>query len=505
MKKGFLTATILSFLLAFSAGIFAFTIKTTANGRLLQWSPSRLAIFYRVAQAGVGKLPESIEAIDQAFTEWEIKSKGELEFVYAGQSEEEECIEDGINSILWVDTGWKYGNKIAAVSTIRPSNKEGTINEVDIEFNARDFDWSSFSSPGIRETALHEIGHLLGVGHSFNPGAVMHATAGPASKARQALSQDDVEALMFLYPPQTKQLNRYDLPVLFYPRDFPGEESELPPVTGPDVSLGGWIKTAGGMDFDGDGFRSELLVGGRRGDDWKILEVWELIENSGDNYQRIESPWSIQLTGDIKAISGIDINRDSIGSEVAILLRQGDREKLFFYDPVSSTSMEPAGSLVLSSPPADNLIGMADLDADGDLFKDELLILRAEEDGFILYLHKIPFPGEYIEEPDVGIEVTIPGLHENSSLLGLAVLDADGDGREGDPVFLELTTEGEYWLHAFHLTAQDEIQGYRIEYLSSAQIPTSISGVLPSRMAGLDINQDGYFNELIIFSSEDDQ
>jgi Matrixin len=502
MKILLLSAALIGVLISPFCDLFAFTIKTGGEGELLQWDASRVAIFYRIGNTGEASRPEVIQAIDRAFTRWEEKSKGEVAFIYADGDEEGEAIRDGINSLLWVFKDWRYGDKIAAISTIWPSDDGETIDEVDIEFNGRDFDWSSPDSPGIGETALHEIGHLLGVGHSFNPGAVMHATAGPAAEARQALSRDDIEALIFLYPPRSRELNRYDLPVLFYPRDFPNEPSGFPPATGPDPGPGYWINTMGGVDFDGDGFRSELLAGGYGEDGWKGLGTWEMTDDDNDHYRKIGPPQPIQLPGKITAVSGIDLNRDGIGSEAAVLLRQEGREKLVFYDLNSTAAKEPAGTMAITSPPANNLIGMAGLDADGDQFRDELLILRAVGDGFTLYLHEIPPIGEDIQDPDPGTRIGVPGLQENSILLGLAVLDADGDGAERDPVFLELTGAGEYWLHSFRLTGPEDGSGYRIDYLTSAQLGEEISGVLPARMTGIDLNRDGFFNELIIFSSK---
>jgi len=244
-----------------------------------------------------------------------------------------------------------------------------------------------------------------------------------------------------------------------------------------------------------------LLAGCRNEDGVKILEAWEVTDDENNRYRRIEDPLPIQLPGVMTAVSGIDLDRDGSSSEAAVLLRQRGLEKVFFYDLDSSATKEPAGSMSIISPPADNLIGIAGLDADNDQLRDEILILRAEGNNFVLYLHDIPLRGEEIKDPDPGIEISIPGLQENSILLGLAVLDADGDGMERDPVFLELTEAGEYWLHSFHLTQPKEEFGYQIEYLTSAQLEKAISGILPARMTGADLNRDGFFNELIIFSS----
>jgi len=501
VKKLILTTISAGISLYLSSTIFAFTVETTEDERMLSWPSSRVTIFYRIGNSDAGAQKDTIEAIDRAFMQWEESSKGELAFIYSGEDEKEGAIRDGINSLTWVYQEWRYGIGIAAVSTIWPSEEDETIAEVDIEFNGRDYDWSSPDSPGIGETALHEIGHLLGIGHSFNPGAVMHATAGPTDPVRQALRQDDIEALVFLYPSQPRELNRYDLPVLFYPRDFPEDLSDLTPAIGPDPRPGYWVNTIGGVDFDGDGFRSELLAGCRNEDGVKILEAWEVTDDENNRYRRIEDPLPIQLPGVMTAVSGIDLDRDGSSSEAAVLLRQRGLEKVFFYDLDSSATKEPAGSMSIISPPADNLIGIAGLDADNDQLRDEILILRAEGNNFVLYLHDIPLRGEEIKDPDPGIEISIPGLQENSILLGLAVLDADGDGMERDPVFLELTEAGEYWLHSFHLTQPKEEFGYQIEYLTSAQLEKAISGILPARMTGADLNRDGFFNELIIFSS----
>uniref|UniRef100_A0A803MBT5 Peptidase metallopeptidase domain-containing protein n=1 Tax=Chenopodium quinoa TaxID=63459 RepID=A0A803MBT5_CHEQI len=61
--------------------------------------------------------------------------------------------------------------------------------------------WSD--DPGLYETdlnsaVLHEIGHLLGLGHSQDKNAVMFATIDHGVKKRE-LQQDDVEGIQTLY------------------------------------------------------------------------------------------------------------------------------------------------------------------------------------------------------------------------------------------------------------------------------------------------------------------
>jgi len=501
--KSVLLTTILSFIVLIpTSGVFSFTIKTVDDGTMLQWPPDRTTIFYMIGSYQEGPTPVAARDLARAFQVWEEKSQGELAFIYAGRLEDGEAVKDETNIILWVGDGWKYGSEIVAIATIWYSNEGGIIEEVDIEFNTRDFDWSSPGSPGILETALHEIGHLLGIGHSFNPGAVMYDTITPASPARRTLSRDEVEALLFLYPHSSRKVSSFDLPVLFYPGDFPGESSSHPLTPELDPGPDCWVSALGTIDFDRDGYCSELLASCREEDGQKTLEGWGLINAETGSVARLASPREIVLEGKITAVCGIDLGRDGICGEAVVLLRDDEQEVLYFYslEPETEAALTPIASLGVAAPGANNLIGMGSLDADGDGIKDELLLLRATPAGYTLYLHTAPPVGEEIEEPDSGTEINVPGLQEGSRLLGLAVLDADGDGEERDPVFLELTPSGEYWLHAFRLNGSGF--GYEISYLTSAPLPEKLLSVLPARMGGLDANRDGYLDELIIFSSK---
>jgi len=231
----------LSGLLIAAGNLRAFTVNMTDDGAFLSWPPERTAIFYRIGSSGFPVDREAVEEMGRAFAEWEAKSRGEISFVYEGLLPESEAVQDGHNTLVWVSGVWPHGPEIAAVSTIWHSEETGQIEEVDIEFNARDYDWNLPGSPDLLETALHEIGHLLGIGHSFNPGAVMHDTRYPGVPSRRILSRDDFEALSFLHPRREREVFSYDLPVLFYPRYFPGEAPVFPPGPGFEPGSARWI------------------------------------------------------------------------------------------------------------------------------------------------------------------------------------------------------------------------------------------------------------------------
>lgn len=501
MKKIAATVIAVSVVLFAAGRLGAFTVNTGDDGAFLTWPRERTAIFYRISSDGITVDPETVEEMGRVFAEWEEKSRGEIAFICEGLVEESRVARDGHNTMVWVSEVWPYGPEIAAVSTLWPAEDSGRIAEVDIEFNARDYDWTLPGSPDLAKVALHEIGHLLGIGHSFNPGAVMHDTSYPGVPPRRTLSRDDIEALAFLYPFRERKVFQYDLPVLFYPRYFPGESPVLPPSPGFAPGLERWITALGSIDLSGDGYLSEVLTAVRDGGGGNALAGWGL-DPAGENlFKEIDLSREAAPPGEILALAGVDYDRDGISGEAAVLARDRGREELFFYrfDP-AVPGPEPAWPL--AAPPANNLVGMAAFDADGSGFRDGLLLLRAYPGRYSLFLHRIPRPGETVSTPDPGIEIPLPGLQAGSRILGLAVLDAEGSGRERDLVILELTAAGDYWLHLFEFSGPSEGESYDVFYRSSTRLPSPPAVVHPGRVTGLDLNRDGFYNQLIILAPE---
>ncbi len=489
--------------LAFSAAgnLPAFTVSTGEDGSFLSWEPERTAVFYRIGSSGSPVHPWSAEELGRAFAEWEEKSRGEIAFIYEGLLEASRADRDGHNTLVWVSQLWPYGPEIAAVSTLWPGDAPGEIAEVDIEFNARDYDWNLPGSPDLLETALHEIGHLLGIGHSFNPGAVMHDLRYPDLPPRQLLSRDDLEALAFLYPPRERKIFQYDLPVLFYPRSFPGEDPVFPPGDGFDPGPGRWITALGSIDLSGDGYISGVMTAARDGAGGNFLSGWELSLPGPSLVRELDLTRELSPDGRILALAGVDYRRDQSSTEAAVLARDRGRESIFFFRfDGSGPGLEAV--LPLASPPANNLVGMAALDADGSGFRDNILLLRAYPGRYSLWLYRVPLPGETISAPDPGLEIPLPGLQDGSRILGLAVLDPEDLGRENDLVFLELTKSGDYWLHLFTLLGPPAAAAYDVMYQSSLPLPSPPSAVHPGRVTGLDLNRNGFHSQLIIHAPE---
>lgn len=498
MKRTCLTAIACFGWFLAAGSLRAFTARTADDGTFITWPPARTVIFYRVGAEGRMADTALVEDMGRAFAEWEEKSRGEITFVYEGEIEASAAVRDGHNTLIWVSGVWTHGPEIAALSTVWHSEETGLIEEVDIEFNARDYDWNLPDSPDLLETSLHEIGHLLGIGHSFNPGAVMHDNRSSGTSPRRALTRDDFEALSFLHPRQLRSVLAYDLPVLFYPRYFPGEDPVLPPPSGLEAAAGGWVTALGSIDLTGDGSPSELLTAVRDEEGGKFLQAWGL-EVAGENIFREHGlPRWLSHPGEVRALAGVDYDRDGTSGEAAVLIREGGEERLLFcrWDHFGAG---PEAALSLAAPPADNLLGMAALDAAGTGFRDSLILLRAYPGRYSLLLHRVPDPGESNPGPDPGIEIPLPGLQEGSRILTLAALDAEGTGRDDDLVLLELDRLGDYWLHLFRLSVSPG-GPYDVSYRKSVRLPSPPGAVHPGRVTGLDLKRDGFYNQLIFLA-----
>ncbi len=474
----------------------AFTLSTATDGSFLSWPPGRTTIFYRIGSSGSPVAPETVEEMGRAFAEWEGRSYGEISFVYEGLLEGSEAVRDGHNTLVWSSDIWPYGEEVAAISTIWPAKAGGAIAEVDIEFNARDYDWNLPDSPDLLETALHEIGHLLGIGHSFNPGAVMHDTRYPGLPSRKTLSQDDFEALTFLHPRRAREIFAYDIPVLFYPGYFPGEDPVLPSGAQLNPGPGRWITALGSIDLSGEGYCSEILTATRDEKGRKFLQGWGPAGSGESALRELYFTRELPRRGEVAAVVGVDYLRRGASGEAAVLFRDRGREVLLLY-PAGADATGPWAARNLEAPPADNLVGMAALDAFDSGFRDSILLLRAYPGRYSLFLHRIPEEGETAAAPDSGIEIPLPGLQEGARILALSVLDAGADGTEDDLVLLELDQGGSYWLHLFALSPV-RAGAADISYRNSLPLPSPPGAVYPGRVTGLDLNRDGYFNQLIL-------
>lgn len=195
-----------------------FGLTDGLTSRVLQW-PAGEAVTYVVGDSGVsGVAPAAFaDAIARAAAVWEAVPSSTLRFAGGGMTSRPLVDNDGVTQIAF-DTRPDLDRTLAATSyTIDAVSAE--ILEVDIFFNAA-FPWSTSSAgtPGrfdVESIAVHELGHLTGLGHSavgetellasggrrlLSSGSTMFPIAfGPGNIDGRRLQPDDVAGLSDIY------------------------------------------------------------------------------------------------------------------------------------------------------------------------------------------------------------------------------------------------------------------------------------------------------------------
>jgi len=135
------------------------------------------------------------------------------------------------NLIIFRDKDWPHSDRIIALTTTTYSAQTGEIFDGDIEFNSEEFTFADLDGccpncngntrddpdpecrfTDLANTAVHEIGHILGLGHpdewgeldpSCAKGSTMCATAKLGDIDKRSLACDDRDGVVFKYPAAT--------------------------------------------------------------------------------------------------------------------------------------------------------------------------------------------------------------------------------------------------------------------------------------------------------------
>lgn len=197
-------------------------VSDTANaafGTEVRWNPAATGrtnisngrILYKVGAAGTTNTitgpGDEVSEVQRAFEAWGAVEGLSLEFEFDGLVTTP--VEDGnddINTVYWA-TG-DFGPGELAVTTTTFDTATGEILDADLAFND-DFVWdtiadtTSLGTPGrtyIRSVGIHEIGHFLGLDHSFHGPATLFPFTDEGAISPISLEHDDVAGLIKDHP-----------------------------------------------------------------------------------------------------------------------------------------------------------------------------------------------------------------------------------------------------------------------------------------------------------------
>jgi len=184
---------------------------------LLKWSQAPVRYF--IEDRGVpGVARDQLQAaVDRAFTTWHNVPTASVSAQFSGYTSALPFDEDGMTTLGFLDAADEPD--VLGETAYVVDDASGAIVEVDIMFNAT-FPWSVAASGesghfDLESIALHEIGHLWGLGHS-DLGITQVTTGGlrviakeavmfpfvfsPGSISDRTLRADDIAGISDLYP-----------------------------------------------------------------------------------------------------------------------------------------------------------------------------------------------------------------------------------------------------------------------------------------------------------------
>ena len=196
----------------------AFTTSRAGQPRVLKWTQRPVRWF--AAERGVPgvSVAEFQAAMSRAFATWEAVPTAAITFQFAGFTGAEPFDDDDVSVLGFQDH--PEMDRVLGATGFLIDTLTGEIVESDIFFNSA-FQWSTAvqGDPArfdLESVAVHEIGHLLGLGHSalgetemrpeggrrvLGSGSVMFPIAlGRGITHDRALQPDDIAGVSDLYP-----------------------------------------------------------------------------------------------------------------------------------------------------------------------------------------------------------------------------------------------------------------------------------------------------------------
>jgi len=168
-----------------------------SGGRIVHWDLERMPLkLYMEDTKDVSGYNEAYGiAVKKAFDEWIDNLNGLMNYILVNNPNEANIV---IKFVRSIDTGKKGSGFIGGLTS---HHIQGSILKyVDIQFPTARPDNKLISEQDIYYTALHEIGHALGImGHSYNEDDVMYPVVKDENIAKLTFSQRDVNTIKLLY------------------------------------------------------------------------------------------------------------------------------------------------------------------------------------------------------------------------------------------------------------------------------------------------------------------
>ena len=195
---------VLALVLASGQALAFNTLKYGYNGGTTVWASANVPVPWYLHPTGCADtgFDKSKAAIQAAFQSWQDVGCSTIAFSYAGTATSQPSLG------IWLHFQNGYWDQsvdgAAAYSVTTEYTYAGNIKKNEVVFNDAELVWTDqdlgpyASQQDIQGVAAHELGHSIGLDHSFHIDATMFFSAGGADM--RTLEQDDQNGACFLYP-----------------------------------------------------------------------------------------------------------------------------------------------------------------------------------------------------------------------------------------------------------------------------------------------------------------
>ena len=223
--------------LVLSQFVRSHVVRDDPTSQCLWWKENTVITFEQ-SSLGNPETPGDSEyfAVTAAFASWsqQLAACGSLRFEEQARADNRLIADDGRTLVLFRQEDcdeltptcstprscgnerdcWQHANGALAITTTTYDPVTGRISDSDIELNTPRFIFTTVDSPpcvaplfdvscvasDVRNTLTHEVGHVVGLGHSPASNSTMNASAQPGETSKRVIDADSRKFICDVYP-----------------------------------------------------------------------------------------------------------------------------------------------------------------------------------------------------------------------------------------------------------------------------------------------------------------
>ncbi|MBI5162190.1 MAG: matrixin family metalloprotease [Micrococcales bacterium] len=185
--------------------VAAFTLRESDSGAEVRWHEGERAVRIDESLAHLGSASQARGAVVDALAAWAAVEGSP--FVFEPEPGFRQGLGrgqrlDGVSDVSVVSEGWELDPSYLAITLVTYDPASGEIWDADVLLNGDSHELAVGELDGRFDAAsvlTHEVGHLVGLGHSELAEATMYASSRPGETVKRSLAADDELGLQALY------------------------------------------------------------------------------------------------------------------------------------------------------------------------------------------------------------------------------------------------------------------------------------------------------------------